>query len=286
VFCPSPTYPIHQYCVILAGGDLRSIPLVQGQDFFENLLEAMRQTWPKPRLLILNFPHNPTTLCVDQSFFEKIVEFAREHELMVVHDLAYADLVFDGYVAPSFLQVPGAKEVGVEFFTLSKSYNMPGWRVGFCVGNPDMVAALSRVKSYLDYGIFQPVQIAAIHALNGPQHYVEEIRLRYEVRRNVLVDGLNRAGWPMERPKATMFLWAPIPEEFRAMGSLEFCKFLLQEAKVAVSPGIGFGDYGDGFVRFALIENEHRTRQAIRGIRRALAAGPPGKLDRAAGSGA
>lgn len=286
VFCPSPTYPIHQYCVILAGGDLRSIPLVQGQDFFENLLEAMRQTWPKPRLLILNFPHNPTTLCVELSFFEKIVEFAREHELMVVHDLAYADLVFDGYSAPSFLQVPGAKEVGVEFFTLSKSYNMPGWRVGFCVGNPDMVAALSRVKSYLDYGIFQPVQIAAIHALNGPQHYVEEIRVRYEQRRNVLVDGLSRAGWPMERPKATMFLWAPIPEEFRAMGSLEFCKFLIREAKVAVSPGIGFGDYGDGFVRFALIENEHRTRQAIRGIRKALAAGPPAKLDHAAGSGA
>jgi alanine-synthesizing transaminase len=285
VFCPSPTYPIHQYCVILAGGDLRSIPLVQGQDFFENLLEAMRQTWPKPRLLILNFPHNPTTLCVDLSFFEKIVDFAREHELMVMHDLAYADLVFDGYVAPSFLQVKGAKEVGVEFFTLSKSYNMPGWRVGFCVGNPDMVGALSRIKSYLDYGIFQPVQIAAIHALNGPQHYVEEIRLRYEQRRNVLVDGLNRAGWPMERPKATMFLWAPIPEEFRPMGSLEFCKFLLREAKVAVSPGIGFGDYGDGFVRFALIENEHRTRQAIRGIRKALAAGPTGKLHRAAGSG-
>jgi alanine-synthesizing transaminase len=286
VFCPSPTYPIHQYCVILAGGDLRSIPLVQGQDFFENLVEAMRQTWPKPRLLILNFPHNPTTLCVDRSFFEKIVDFAREHELMVVHDLAYADLVFDGYVAPSFLQVPGAKEVGVEFFTLSKSYNMPGWRVGFCVGNPEMVAALSRVKSYLDYGIFQPVQIAAIHALNGPQHYVEEIRLRYEQRRNVLVDGLNRAGWPMERPKATMFLWAPIPEEFRPMGSLEFSKFLLQEAKVAVSPGVGFGDYGDEFVRFALIENEHRTRQAIRGIRKALAAGPPGNLRHAAGSGA
>jgi alanine-synthesizing transaminase len=286
VFCPSPTYPIHQYCVILAGGDLRSIPLVQGQDFFENLVEAMRQTWPKPRLLILNFPHNPTTLCVERSFFEKIVDFAREHELMVVHDLAYADLVFDGYVAPSFLQVPGAKEVGVEFFTLSKSYNMPGWRVGFCVGNPQMVAALSRVKSYLDYGIFQPVQVAAIHALNGPQHYVEEIRLRYEQRRNVLVDGLNRAGWPMERPKATMFLWAPIPEEFRAMGSLEFSKFLLQEAKVAVSPGIGFGDYGDGFVRFALIENEHRTRQAVRGIRKALAAGPPANLRHAAGSGA
>jgi alanine-synthesizing transaminase len=284
VLCPTPTYPIHQYCVILAGGDLRSVPLVPGQDFFANLMEAMKQTWPKPKLLILNFPHNPTTLCVDLPFFEKIVDFAREHDLMVVHDLAYADLVFDGYQAPSFLQVPGAKEVGVEFFTLSKSYNMPGWRVGFCVGNHHMIAALSRIKSYLDYGIFQPVQIAAIHALNGPQHYVEEIRQRYEDRRNALVDGLNRAGWPVERPKATMFLWAPIPEPFAAMGSVEFATYLLREAKVAVSPGIGFGEYGDGYVRFALIENEHRTRQAVRGIRRALAAGPPGAAKRASGA--
>jgi alanine-synthesizing transaminase len=273
VFCPSPTYPIHQYSVILAGGDLRSIPLVPGEDFFGHLVEAMRQTWPKPKLLVLNFPHNPTTAVVDRPFFEKVVDFAREHELMVVHDLAYADLVFDGYEAPSFLEVPGAKDVGVEFFTLSKSYNMPGWRVGFAVGNPQMIAALARIKSYLDYGIFQPVQIAAIHALNGPQHYVEEIRQVYESRRNVLVDGLVRAGWPVEKPKATMFVWAPIPEPFQHVGSLEFSTFLLKEAKVAVSPGIGFGDYGDKWVRFALIENEHRTRQALRGIRRALSLG-------------
>jgi alanine-synthesizing transaminase len=278
VLCPSPTYPIHQYCVILAGGDLRSVPLIPGADFFEHLVEAMRQTWPKPKLLILNFPHNPTTECVDLSFFEKIADFAREHELMVVHDLAYADLVFDGYEAPSFLQVRGAKDIGVEFFTLSKSYNMPGWRVGFCVGNREMVGALARIKSYLDYGIFQPIQIAAIHALNGPQHYVEEIRRDYESRRNVLVEGLNRSGWPVEKPKATMFVWAPIPEPYQHMGSLDFATFLLREAKVAVSPGIGFGEYGDGWVRFALIENEHRTRQAVRGIRRALASGPAQSL--------
>ncbi len=275
VLCPSPTYPIHQYSVILAGGDLRSVPLVRGQDFFANLVEAMRQTWPKPKLLVLNFPHNPTTLTVELPFFETIVDFAHQHGLMVVHDLAYADLCFDGYQAPSFLQVRGAKEVGVEVFTLSKSYNMPGWRVGFCVGNNEMVAALGRVKSYLDYGIFQPIQVAAIHALNGPQGYVEEIQHRYQRRRDVLVEGLNRAGWSVERPQATMFLWAPIPDRFEHMGSLDFSTFLLREAKVAVSPGIGFGEYGDKWVRFALIENEHRTRQAVRGIRKALAAGPP-----------
>ena len=274
VFCPSPTYPIHQYSVIIAGGDLRSIPLIPGEDFFAHLVEAMRQTWPKPKLLVLNFPHNPTTLTVDRRFFERIVEFAREHELLVVHDLAYADLVFDGTTAPSILQVPGAKQLAVEFFTLSKSYNMPGWRVGFCVGNQEMIAALARIKSYLDYGIFQPIQIAAIAALNGPQHYTEQIRQEYEQRRNVLVDGLNRAGWPVEKPKATMFVWAPIPEAFQSMGSLDFSTYLLREAKVAVSPGIGFGEYGDRWVRFALIENEHRTRQAIRGIRKALAAAP------------
>jgi alanine-synthesizing transaminase len=274
VFCPNPTYPIHQYSVIIAGGDIRSIPLIPGEDFFEHLVEAMRQTWPKPKMLVINFPHNPTTLTVDLPFFERIVDFAREHKLMVVHDLAYADLVFDGYEAPSILQVKGAKDLAVEFFTLSKSYNMPGWRVGFCVGNPHMIAALSRIKSYLDYGIFQPVQIAAIAALNGPQHYVDEICRRYERRRNTLVEGLNRAGWPVEKPKATMFVWAPIPEPFQQMGSLDFSTFLMREAKVAVSPGIGFGEYGDRWVRFALIENEHRTRQAVRGIRKALAAGP------------
>ncbi|MFN8625250.1 MAG: alanine transaminase [Candidatus Binatia bacterium] len=270
VFCPSPTYPIHQYSVIIAGGDLRSIPLIPGEDFFAHLVEAMRQTWPRPKLLILNFPHNPTTEIVDLHFFEQIVDFAREHSLMVIHDLAYADLCFDGYQAPSFLQVPGAKDLGVEFFTLSKSYNMPGWRVGFAVGNPAMIGALARIKSYLDYGMFQPIQVAAIHALNGPQHYVDDICREYRSRRDVLVDGLNRIGWHMPKPKATMFVWAPIPEPFQEMGSLEFSTFLLREGKVAVSPGIGFGEYGDKYVRFALIENEHRTRQAIRGIRRAL----------------
>jgi alanine-synthesizing transaminase len=270
VLCPSPTYPIHQYSVIIAGGDLRTVPMLPGQDFFASLVEAARQARPRPKLLILNFPHNPTTAVVDLDFFQKVVAFAREHESMVVHDLAYADLCFDGYSAPSILQVPGAKDLAVEFFTLSKSYNMPGWRVGFAVGNAAMVHALARIKSYLDYGMFQPIQIAAIHALNGPQHWVDEIRARYEARRNVLVDGLNRLGWQVERPKATMFVWAPIPPPFAHLGSLEFAKFLLREAKVAVSPGIGFGEHGDGFVRFALIENEHRIRQAVRGIRRAF----------------
>jgi alanine-synthesizing transaminase len=273
VLCPTPTYPIHQYSVVIAGGHLRSVPLVPGQDFFANLVEATRQSWPKPKLLILNFPHNPTTEVVDLAFFERIVDFAREHQMLVVHDLAYADLVFDGYKPPSFLQVPGAREIGVEFFTLSKSYSMPGWRVGFAVGNPHIIAALARMKSYLDYGIFQPVQIAAIAALNGPQDCVDEIREVYRVRRDVLCDGLTRAGWNVPRPKATMFVWAEIPDEFKAMGSVEFAKFLLKEGKVAVSPGIGFGEYGDEYVRLALIENEHRTRQAVRGIRRALSLG-------------
>ena len=270
VLCPSPTYPIHQYSVIIAGGDLRSVPLQPGEGFLDRLVEATRQLWPKPKLLILNYPHNPTTEVVDLDFFRKIVDFAREHSMLVVHDLAYADIVFDGYVAPSFLQVPGAKEIGVEFFSLSKSYSMPGWRVGFAVGNPEMIHALARMKSYLDYGMFQPVQIAAIAALNGPQDCVQENAERYRVRRDVLCDGLARAGWEIPKPKATMFVWGRIPEAFRAMGSIEFSKFLLQEAKVAVSPGIGFGEYGDEYVRFALIENEHRTRQAVRGIRKAF----------------
>ncbi len=283
VLCPNPTYPIHQYSVIIAGADVRSIPLMPGGDFMGHLVEALRLMWPKPKMLILNFPHNPTTEVVELQFFEKIVGFARENDMIVVHDLAYADLAFDGYQAPSFLQVPGAREVGIEFFTLSKSYNMPGWRVGFAVGNRELVAALARIKSYLDYGIFQPVQIAAIAALNGPQDCVREICERYQQRRDVLCNGLKRAGWPVAKPKATMFVWAPIPEPFVEMGSLEFSKFLLREAKVAVSPGIGFGDYGDGFVRFALIENEHRTRQAIRGIRRALQKGLNSGVARAAG---
>lgn len=270
VLVPSPTYPIHPYSVVIAGGEVRSIPLAPGRDFFEDMTTAFKQTWPRPKMLIINFPHNPTTQVVELDFFKKIVDFARENQLLVVHDLAYADLVFDGYKAPSFLQVPGAKEVGVEFYTLSKSYNMPGWRVGFCVGNREMIGALTKLKSYLDYGIFQPVQIAAIIALNGPQDCVGEVVDLYRRRRNVLVDGLIRIGWKIEKPKATMFVWAQIPEPFRQMGSLEFSKLLLTEAKVAVAPGIGFGEYGDDHVRFALVENEHRTRQAIQGIKKVL----------------
>ncbi|OGQ53836.1 MAG: alanine transaminase [Deltaproteobacteria bacterium RIFCSPLOWO2_02_FULL_53_8] len=265
---PDPTYPIHKYSVILAGGDVRSVPLMPGLDFFEEMQKAVKQTWPKPKVLILNFPHNPTTEVVDREFFVKVVDFAKENGLMVVHDLAYADIVFDGYKAPSFLEVPGAKDVGVEFFTLSKSYNMPGWRVGFAVGNKKMIGALTRIKSYLDYGMFQPIQIAAIIALNGPQECVTDICGMYESRRNVLIDSFSKAGWDIEKPKATMFVWARIPERFRAMGSLEFSKLLLTEAKVAVSPGIGFGESGDGFVRIALVENEHRIRQAAKCIKK------------------
>ncbi|MBI3995269.1 MAG: alanine transaminase [Nitrospirae bacterium] len=270
VLCPSPTYPIHTYSVIIAGAEVRSVPLREDNDFFEDLTEAYKNALPRPKMLIVNFPHNPTTRVVDLGFFKKLVAFATEHQLIVVHDLAYADLVFDGYRAPSFLQVPGAKEIGVEFYTLSKSYNMPGWRVGFCVGNRDIVKALTQIKSYLDYGIFQPLQIASIIALNGPQDCVAEAVGMYRSRRDILVDGLNRIGWKVEKPLATMFVWAKIPEPFREMGSLEFTKLLLQEAKVAVSPGIGFGDYGDDHVRFALVENEHRTRQAIQGIKKVL----------------
>ncbi len=270
VLCPSPTYPIHQYSVVIAGGDLRSVPMRSSEDFLSQLEEAIKQTWPKPKLLIINFPHNPTTEVVEVDFFERIVDFAREHGLLVIHDLAYADIAFDGYKPPSFLQIQGARELGVEFFSLSKSYNMPGWRVGFAVGNPSMISALARIKSYLDYGIFQPVQIAAIQALNGPQECVHRIRETYRKRRDTLVDGLGRVGWQIKKPNATMFVWAEIPDPCKKMGSVEFSKFLLKEAKVAVSPGIGFGEYGDSFVRFALIENEHRTRQAVRTIRKAL----------------
>ena len=268
VFVPTPAYPIHPYSVIIAGGDLRSIPLIKGRDFFEDLQNAMRQTWPKPKMLIISFPHNPTTWVVELDFFEKIVAFARANDLMVVHDLAYADLVFDGYKAPSFLQVPGAKDVGLEFFTLSKSYSMPGWRVGFGVGNRKMISALGRIKSYLDYGIFQPIQIAAIIALNEDQSCVEEIRKIYQERRDALVDGLRRAGWKMDKPKATMFVWGEIPEKFKEMGSLEFSKLILQVGKVAVSPGIGFGEYSDDHVRFALVENTQRIKQAVKGIKK------------------
>jgi alanine-synthesizing transaminase len=267
---PSPTYPIHPYSVIIAGGDVRHVRLGPGEDFFANLMSAFQECWPQPKLLILSFPHNPTTTVVDLEFFTKIVAFAQEHDLIVVHDFAYSDLVFDGYQAPSLLQVPGAKDVGVEFFTLSKSYNMPGWRVGFAVGNRRIVAALTRIKSYLDYGMFQPVQIASIIALNGPQECVQDIVGTYRSRRDVLCDGLSRVGWKVDKPRGTMFVWARIPDEHRAMGSLEFSKYLLDKARVAVSPGIGFGQYGDEYVRFALVENEHRTRQAIQGIKRVL----------------
>jgi len=270
ILSPNPTYPIHPYSAIIAGGDVRSIPLSQDRDFFEDLQAAVRLTWPHPKMLIISFPHNPTTKVVELDFFQKVVDFAKENDLMVVHDFAYADLCFDGYKAPSFMQAKGAKEVGVEFFSLSKSYSMAGWRVGFAVGNPQLIHALARIKSYLDYGIFQPIQIAAIIALNGDQQCVEEIVKIYEKRRDTLVNGLARAGWHVEKPKGTMFVWAKIPEEFSHMGSLEFSKFLLEKAKVAVSPGVGFGEYGDGYVRFALVENQHRINQAVRGIKKAL----------------
>jgi alanine-synthesizing transaminase len=270
VFSPTPTYPIHPYSAIIAGGDVRGIPMGPDQDFFENLMTATRQTWPKPKMLILCFPHNPTTEVVDLAFFEKIVAWAKEHEIMVVHDLAYADLTFDGYKAPSFLQVPGAKDVGVEFFSMSKSYSMAGWRVGFCVGNPQIISALRRIKSYLDYGVFQPVQIAAIIALREDQSCVQEICNIYKERRDALCEGLNRIGWQVKPPLGTMFVWARIPEPYRAMGSVEFTKMLINKAKVAVAPGLGFGQYGDDFVRFALIENQHRTAQAIRGLKQVL----------------
>jgi alanine-synthesizing transaminase len=270
VLAPNPTYPIHPYSVIIAGGDLRSVPIGPDRNFLEDLEVAIKQTWPRPKMLIISFPHNPTTAVVDLDFFRKIVDFAKEHQLLVIHDLAYADLTFDGYQAPSFLQAPGAKDVGVEFFSMSKSYSMAGWRVGFCVGNAEVVGALTRLKSYLDYGIYQPIQIAAIIALNGDQSCVADIVNVYKKRRDVLVDGLNRVGWIIEKPKGTMFVWARIPEQFRSMGSVEFSKYLIEAGKVAVSPGLGFGEYGDEYVRFALVENEMRTRQAIRGIRKAL----------------
>jgi alanine-synthesizing transaminase len=267
VLVPNPTYPIHPYGFVIAGADIRHVPLVPGRDFFAELEHAIKNTWPKPKFLMLNFPANPTTQCVDLAFFERAVAIAREHGIWIIHDLAYADIVFDGYQAPSILQVAGAKEIAVEFFTLSKSYNMPGWRVGFMCGNHKLVAALARIKSYLDYGMFTPIQVAAILALEGPQDCLEEIRRTYQRRRDVLCNGLYSAGWFVDRPKATMFVWARIPEPYRHMGSLEFSKKLLREAKVAVSPGIGFGEYGDEYVRFSLIENEQRTRQAIRSIR-------------------
>ncbi len=270
VLVPNPAYPIHPYGVVIAGADLRHVKMVPGVDFFDELHNAIIDSWPKPKMLILNFPGNPTSECVELDFFEKIVAVAKEHNIWVVHDIAYADIVFDGYKAPSILQVEGAKDIAVEFYSLSKSYNMPGWRVGFMCGNQSLVAALTRIKSYLDYGMFTPIQVAAIAALEGPQDCVTDICNMYKSRRDVLCDGLNAMGWSVEKPKATMFVWAPIPEQYKEMGSVEFCKKMIIDAKVAVSPGIGFGQYGDDHVRFSLIENEHRTRQALRGIRNML----------------
>ncbi len=267
VLVPNPSYPIHVYGPVIAGADIRSVPMKAGVDFLAELEQALRLMYPRPKLLILNFPSNPTTQCVDLTFLERVVALCQEYKLYVVHDLAYADIVFDGYRAPSILEVPNAKEIAVEFFTLSKSYNMPGWRVGFMTGNPKLVAALSRLKSYFDYGTFTPIQVAAILALDGPQDCVQQICENYRKRRDVLVQGLNKLNWHVDLPKATMFVWAPIPEGYRKLGSLEFSKKLLTDAKVAVSPGIGFGEYGDDHVRFSLIENEERTRQAIRGIK-------------------
>jgi len=267
VLVPNPSYPIHIYGAIIAGADVRSVRMTSDVDFFEELQRAIRESIPKPKMMILGFPSNPTAQCVDLHFFERVVALAKEHDILVVHDLAYADITFDGYRAPSIMEVPGARDIAVEFFTLSKSYNMAGWRVGFMVGNAELVSALARIKSYHDYGTYTPIQVASVIALEGPQECVEEVRQQYQRRRDVLAKGLIEAGWPIEIPKASMYIWAKIPEAYAAMGSLEFAKKLLLEAKVAVSPGIGFGEYGDGHVRFALIENEHRTRQAVRGIK-------------------
>jgi len=267
VLVPNPSYPIHIYGPVIAGADIRHVRNTDDVDFFEELERALKESFPKPKMIIVNFPGNPTTQCVDLSFFEKLLEIAREHGVYVVHDLAYADIVFDGYKAPSILQVPGAKDIAVEFFTMSKSYNMAGWRIGYMVGNPDLVAALSRIKSYHDYGTFTPLQIASIVALEGPQDCVEDIRMTYENRRNVMVKGLHEAGWNVAMPKAAMYIWAKIPDHYKELGSLEFSKRLLTEAKLAAAPGIGFGEYGDDHVRLALIENEERIRQAVRGIK-------------------
>ncbi|MBK7655714.1 MAG: alanine transaminase [Betaproteobacteria bacterium] len=267
VLVPDPSYPIHIYGAVIAGADIRSIPLTDGVDFFAELEKTIRGSYPRPKMMVLGFPSNPTAQCVELPFFERVIALAKKHDIFVVHDLAYADIVFDGWRAPSIMQVPGAKDVAVEFFTLSKSYNMAGWRIGFMVGNPDLVAALARIKSYHDYGTFTPLQVAAIAALEGDQSCVTEIAATYQRRRDVLYKGLMEAGWTVDLPKASMYIWARIPEAYRAMGSLEFSKLLLDKAKVSVSPGIGFGDHGDEHVRFALIENEARIRQAVRGIR-------------------
>jgi len=267
VLVPNPSYPIHIYGAIIAGADIRSVRMTPGVDFFAELERAIRELTPKPKMLVIGFPSNPTAMCVDLAFFEKIIALAKQHDILVVHDLAYADICFDDYRAPSIMQVPGARDVAVETFTMSKSYNMAGWRIGFMVGNRDMVNALARIKSYHDYGTFAPIQVASIVALEGPQDCVSEIRTTYEKRRNVMVKALHDAGWMVEKPSASMYIWAKIPDFYAKMGSIEFTKRLLEEAKIAVSPGVGFGDYGDDHVRIALIENEHRLRQAARGVR-------------------
>ena len=267
VLVPNPSYPIHIYGAVIAGANIHSVAMTPGSDFFVEIERAVRESIPKPKMMILGFPSNPTAQCVDLEFFERVVKLAREHNILVVHDLAYADICFDGYRAPSIMQVPGARDVAVEFFTMSKSYNMAGWRVGFMVGNKELVNALARIKSYHDYGTFTPIQVASIAALDGPQDCVAEVVQKYQNRRDVLCKGLHEAGWMVEIPKASMYIWARIPEPYRAMGSLEFAKRILEDAKVAVSPGIGFGEYGNEYVRFALIENEQRTRQAVRGIK-------------------
>ena len=268
VLVPNPAYPIHPYGCVIAGAEVIYVPLAEETDFFEELEKAIRDSWPKPKLIILNFPANPTTQCVELEFFERVIAIAKEHGIWVINDIAYAEITFDGYEPPSILQVPGAKDIAAEFYSLSKTYNMPGWRVGFMCGNKTLVGALARLKSYLDYGMFTPIQVAAIAALDGPQDCVDEIRNMYCSRRDVLIEGLNNMGWNVEAPKATMFVWAKIPEQFADQGSLDFSMKMLEEAKVAVSPGVGFGQYGDKHLRFSLIENEHRTRQALRGIKK------------------
>ena len=269
-FVPSPSYPIHIYAPLFAGAEVQQVRVGPGEDFFENLMEAWENQWPKPRVVILSFPHNPTTACVDLPWMQRIVDFAREHEVVLVHDFAYSDTSFDGYQPPSILQVPGAKETSVELYTLTKSFSMAGWRVGFLVGNADIVQALTKLKSYLDYGTFQPIQIAAIVAMNEAPDYPKVVNEIYQSRRDALCEGLSRIGWEIEKPKGTMFVWAPIPEPYAEMGSLEFAKYLVSEGKVATSPGMGFGPGGDGYVRFALIENEQRIQQAVRTVKRAL----------------
>ena len=267
---PTPSYPIHIYAPLFAGADVQQVRLGPDQDFFGNLMESWESTWPRPRVIVFSFPHNPTTECVDLDWMQRLVDFAREHEVILVHDFAYSDTSFDGYQPPSVLQVPRAKDVAVEFYTLTKSFSMAGWRVAFMVGNPQIVAALTKLKSYLDYGTFQPIQIASIIALNEASEYPKEVNEIYHARRNALCDGLNRIGWQLEKPKGTMFVWAPIPEPYQEMGSLEFAKFLVTDAEVATSPGVGFGRGGEGFVRFALIENEQRIHQAVRNLKRSL----------------